>query len=48
MNDLAMIQGAGLGVAMPDSPQPLLDAARHVANEGLAQFVTDLAAGKWD
>ena len=45
---IAGIQGAALGVAMPDSPKPLLDAARHVANEGLAQFVTDLTAGKWD
>jgi Cof subfamily protein (haloacid dehalogenase superfamily) len=48
MNDLAMIQGAGLGVAMPNSPKPLLDAAGHVATEGLAAFVTDLAAGKYD
>ncbi len=48
MNDVAMIQGAGLGVAMPHSPKELLQAARHVANEGLAQFVADLVAGKWD
>jgi Cof subfamily protein (haloacid dehalogenase superfamily) len=48
MNDLSMIHGAGLGVAMPGSPKPLLEAARHVANEGLAQFVTDVVAGKWD
>ena len=48
MNDLSMIQGAALGVAMPRSPKELQEAARHVANEGLAQFVIDLVAGKWD
>jgi hypothetical protein len=48
VNDISMIRGAGLGVAMPDAPQEVRDAARHVAVEGLAAFVTGLLAGKFD
>jgi hydroxymethylpyrimidine pyrophosphatase-like HAD family hydrolase len=48
INDLPMIRGAGLGVAMPHAPQSLLDAADRVARDGLAAFVRRLAAGRFD
>ena len=47
INDLPMIRGAGLGVAMPHAPRSLLDAAGHVAREGLAAFIGQLAAGEF-
>jgi Cof subfamily protein (haloacid dehalogenase superfamily) len=48
INDLPMIRGAGLGAAMPHAPQGLLDAADHVARGGLAPFVRELLAGRFD
>jgi len=48
VNDLSMIRGAGLGVAMPKAPRVLLDAADHVAADGLADFIRRLLAGQFD
>ena len=47
-NDLSMIRRAGLGVAMPCGPQYVRDAADHVASNGLAGFIHELLAGKFD
>lgn len=48
VNDVAMVRGVGLGAAMPHAPRALLDAARHVARDGLAPFIRRLAAGEFD
>jgi hypothetical protein len=48
VNDLSMICGVGLGVAMPPAPPAVASAARHVATEGLAAFLRDLGAGRFD
>jgi len=48
INDLSMVRGAGLGAAMPHAPQELLDAADHVARDGLAGFIRQLAGGGLD
>lgn len=48
MNDLSMISGAALGVAMPHAPQAVLAAADHVAEGGLARFIGELVSGKFD
>jgi hypothetical protein len=48
VNDLPMVQGVGLGAAMPHAPPELLAAARHVARGGLAAFVRELLAGRLD
>lgn len=42
VNDLAMIRGAGLGVAMPKAPPAVRQAADRVASDGLAAFLTGL------
>ena len=46
MNDLPMIAGAGLGVAMGHAPESVRAAADHVThdeeNDGLARFVEDV------
>ncbi len=46
MNDLPMIQGAGLGVAMAHAPEVVLAAADHVTlcnhNDGVATFIEDV------
>lgn len=46
MNDLPMIAGAGLGVAMGHAPEAVRAAADHVThdeeNDGLARFVDDI------
>ena len=46
MNDLPMIAGAGLGVAMGHAPEAVRDVADHVThdeeNDGLARFVEDV------
>jgi hypothetical protein len=47
VNDLAMIRGAGLGVAMPQAPPSVRRAAGHVAEGGLAAFIRELSAGKF-
>ena len=48
INDVPMVRGAGLGVAMPKAPQSLRDVADHVAEGGLAQFVHQLLDGRFD
>jgi 5-amino-6-(5-phospho-D-ribitylamino)uracil phosphatase len=48
INDLAMIRQAGLGVAMPNAPQAVRAVADAVAEGGLAQFLDDLLAGRYD
>lgn len=47
VNDLSLIGGAGLGVAMASAPPAVAAAAKHVAT-GLAAFIRDLAAGRFD
>ena len=48
VNDLAMICGAGLGVAMPSASPEIRAAADHVAEGGLAEFIRALADGAFD
>lgn len=48
VNDLAMITGAGLGVAMPNASEAIREKAKHVAAEGLGVFIRQLVAGKFD
>ena len=48
INDLSMVRGVGLGVAMPAAPDVLLDAADHVAADGLAAFIRRFVAGEFD
>ena len=47
INDIAMLRGAGLGVAMPGAPESVLAAADHVAEGGLAKFVHQLIDGRF-
>lgn len=42
VNDLPMLRGAGLGVAMPQAPRAVRDAADRVATEGLATLIDSL------
>jgi hypothetical protein len=42
VNDLPLLSGAGLGVAMPDAPPTVRDAAGQVAERGLADFIYSL------
>ncbi len=44
VNDLAMIQGAGMGVAMAKAPDAVKAAANVVVEDGLARFIHDLLA----
>jgi hydroxymethylpyrimidine pyrophosphatase-like HAD family hydrolase len=48
VNDLPMIRSAGLGVALGAAPPEVRQAAAHVASDGLAAFIRDLLAGKFD
>jgi hypothetical protein len=48
INDLAMIRGAGLGVAMPQSRPAMRKAAAHVIEGGLARFIDEMLAGRFD
>ncbi len=48
INDISMLSGVGLGVAMPQAPQSVIDAADHVADGGLAKFIAELVDGKFD
>lgn len=49
VNDLPMIRGAALGVAMAKAPQHVKDQAKHVMQaDGLAAFVDELVAGRFD
>lgn len=45
VNDITMVRGAALGVAMPHSPQPLQDAADYQITTSLAEFITALVEG---
>ena len=48
VNDLSMIRGAGLGVAMPNASGDVLDACDVVAEGGLAEFLPRLTASEFD
>ncbi len=48
VNDLAMIRGAGLGVAMRKAPQHVLDEADHIVDNSLAELIDDLLAGRFN
>jgi hypothetical protein len=48
VNDLALLRGVGLGVAMPSAPPAVVAATRLVARDGLAAFIHDLVAGRYD
>jgi len=48
VNDLAMIRQAALGVAMPDACPAVRAAAGAVAEGGLASFLDELVAGRFD
>ena len=48
INDLPMIRGAGLGVAMSSAPQVVRGAADVVADDGLGAFIRRLVAGEVD
>ena len=48
INDLPMIRGAGRGGARPQAPPSLLEAADHVARDGLAAFMDQLVSGRFD
>ena len=45
VNDITMVRGAGLGVAMPGSAGPLTDVADYRITTSLADFITRLVAG---
>ena len=47
VNDLPMLRGAGLGVAMPQASEAVKTAAKHVAENGLATFIRELIDGKF-
>jgi hypothetical protein len=47
INDLPLVRGVGLGVAMPSAPPAVAAAAKHVA-ANLADFIRELAAGQFD
>jgi len=47
INDISMLSSAGLGVAMPQGPQSVIQAADHVAKGGLAEFIEQLVDGKF-
>ena len=47
VNDLAMLQGAGLGVAMPQASDAVKSSAKHVAAGGLAMFLDELLGGRF-
>ncbi|MDP7289711.1 MAG: HAD family hydrolase [Phycisphaerae bacterium] len=48
INDISMLSSVGLGVAMPQAPRSVMDAADHTAAGGLAEFITQLVNGKFD
>ena len=48
VNDISMICGAGLGVAMPQGPPGVIEASDHTAARGLAEFIRQLVDGKFD
>ncbi len=48
VNDLPMVRGAGLGVAMPNAVDTLCQVADVVVEDTLAGFIYDLLAGRYD
>ncbi len=48
VNDISMLSGVALGVAMPQAPESVIAASDHVADDGLAEFVNQLVDGKFD
>jgi Cof subfamily protein (haloacid dehalogenase superfamily) len=48
VNDLALLRGVGLGVAMPSAPPAVVAATKLVARDGLAAFIRDLTGGRYD
>jgi hypothetical protein len=48
VNDVPMLAGAGLGVAMPQSPPEVRSAAKLVIDGSLGSFIRDLVRGKFD
>jgi hypothetical protein len=48
VNDISMLSGVALGVAMPQAPESVIASADHVADDGLAEFVNQLVDGKFD
>jgi hydroxymethylpyrimidine pyrophosphatase-like HAD family hydrolase len=48
VNDLALLRGVGLSVAMPSAPPAVVAATQLVARDGLAVFIHDLVAGRYD
>jgi 5-amino-6-(5-phospho-D-ribitylamino)uracil phosphatase len=48
VNDLPMIRGAGLGVTLPHGRPAVLREADHLAADGLAAFIRQLVAGRFD
>ncbi|HUS47336.1 MAG TPA: HAD family hydrolase [Phycisphaerae bacterium] len=48
VNDLGMIRGAGLGVAMPQAREPLRSAAGAVAEPSLLALLRRILAGEFD
>lgn len=48
VNDIPLLRGVGLGVAMPQSPPAVAAAAKLIASAGLAPFIDDLLAGRFD
>ncbi|MBS3734434.1 MAG: HAD family phosphatase [Phycisphaerae bacterium] len=48
VNDVEMVAGAGLGVAMPKASPPLRDAADVTASPTLAAFIHDMLDGAYD
>jgi hypothetical protein len=47
INDVQMLRRAGLGVAMPDAPPQVREAADVVAEDGLGPFLRKLLDGGW-
>ncbi len=47
VNDLPMLKGVGLGVAMPQASDEVRAAAKHVAHGGLAKFIHELLDGRF-
>ena len=47
VNDIPMLRGTGLGVAMPQASDTVKSAAKHVAEQGLATFIRELIDGRF-
>ena len=47
VNDISMLSSVALGAAMPQAPPSVIEAAGHVAQGGLAEFIGQLVDGKF-